>query len=115
MNFYDEIAALLGIKGHDSAAFADFLGALATAQGDQIQVSTEGSTEIGAGAEGVEIQQTGWRLMRGLPDLSPEIFTAWLALWEGALSVHNRHLRLTATWNPGENGGNILFRITKGN
>ena len=32
--------------------------------------------------------------MRGLPDLHEAAFGCWSALWEGALSAHNRRLEL---------------------
>ena len=42
--------------------------------------------------------------MRDIEDLSPAVFDAWNGLWEGALSVHNRFLRLglTPAHNPQE-------------
>ena len=40
------------------------------------------------------IRQTGWRLVDGLAPLPPAVFEAWSELWHGALSVHDRRLRL---------------------
>ncbi len=92
MHHYDETAALLGITGDDAAAFASYLQRLATAQGDTATVSA-----LSGGA--VEVRQQGWRLMAGT-EASPGVFAAWNALWEGALAVHNRHLRLAVHTAP---------------
>jgi hypothetical protein len=35
--------------------------------------------------------------MRGVGALPPQVFDAWNGLWEGALAVHDRHLRLEVT------------------
>jgi hypothetical protein len=40
------------------------------------------------------VRQTGWRLVEGLGPLHPAAFEAWSELWHGALSVHDRRLRL---------------------
>jgi hypothetical protein len=40
------------------------------------------------------VRQHTWRLMHGVTSPSAAVFHSWNALWEGALSVHNRHLRL---------------------
>jgi hypothetical protein len=35
--------------------------------------------------------------MRGVAPLASSVFDGWNALWEGALSVHDRHLALRVT------------------
>jgi hypothetical protein len=84
---YAEIAQILGITGDDPAAFAELLARLARAEGDEADVI--------AGADGdVRVRRAGWRLMRGLPAVSPAVFEAWNGLHEGLLAVHNRFLVL---------------------
>lgn len=98
LQFYDETAALLGIEPDSPRQFADYLGKLAAAQGEEIQITEE--------AGSIVLRQTGWKLMDGLaPNVAA--FQAWNALWEGALAVHNRHLRLDAEY--GDEG--IVWRI----
>lgn len=98
LQFYDETAALLGIEPDSPRQFADYLGKLAAAQGEEIQITEE--------ADSIVLRQTGWKLMDGLaPNVAA--FQAWNALWEGALAVHNRHLRLDAEY--GDEG--IVWRI----
>lgn len=86
MQLYDEISALLGTETGSARAFADYLGTLAAAQGESIEVA-EGGGEI-------TLRQTGWRLMDGI-NPHPAAFEAWNRLWEGALAAHNRRLTLT--------------------
>ena len=85
MQFYDETAALLGIMPGAPRAFADYLASIAAAQGEKIDIAEQGGAII--------LHQTGWRLMDGL-DPHPAAFDAWNRLWEGALAVHNRRLKL---------------------
>jgi hypothetical protein len=87
MQYYDRTAELLGISGTRAEDFAEYLVRLGTAQGDQI--------EFGKGDDHVWVRQHGWRLMRGVADVSPALFDIWNELWVGALGVHNRFLRLT--------------------
>ncbi|MBV9046344.1 MAG: hypothetical protein JO294_14585 [Alphaproteobacteria bacterium] len=82
LQYYDEIARLLTVKNHDAAGFAQLLGALAAAQGEQVEVD-RGS-----------VAQHGWRLMTGIV-AGDILFPAWNELWAGMLAVHNRDLRLT--------------------
>jgi hypothetical protein len=86
MQLYDETAALLGISAGGAAGFAEYLGRLARAQGEAVDVQESGT--------GVVVRQAGWRLVEGLAPLPPAAFEAWSELWHGALSVHDRRLRL---------------------
>lgn len=81
LQYYDEIAALLGIRGDNAEDFAALLGALAATQGEEVAV------------DGTAVTQRGWRLMYNVSD-ADAMFGAWNALWEGALAVHNRDLKL---------------------
>ena len=98
LQFYDEVAGLLGIASADAADFAELLGRLAAAQGEEVEISHDGAISI--------VRQKGWRLLKGV-GAGESMFPAWNALWEGALAVHNRDLTLTT--ERGE--GAICWRI----
>jgi hypothetical protein len=85
MQHYDELAALLEMRGTGAGDFADALATLLAAQGESAE-----RTQI-AGAPAVRLR--GWRLL-GADPLAGAAFPAWNALWEGALAVHERRLRL---------------------
>jgi hypothetical protein len=104
MQLYDDTAARLGVTDRDAAAFAGYLGALARAQGEEIEVEA-------AGAE-ARVRQRGWRLMAGVAGLHPVAFEAWCELWRGALAVHDRRLELQVRGLDG--AGAIEFRIGAG-
>jgi hypothetical protein len=99
MQYHDETARLLSIGESGPAAFARYLAALAVAQGEEVEVSTEPGR--------ARVRQKGWRLAHGL-ELDPAAFDAWAELWHGALAAHDRRLRLAAT----REGGAIDFLIT---
>ncbi len=86
MQYYAETAELLAVTERTPEAFGKMLTAIGTAQGDE--------TESEVNGDSVVVRQHSWRLMRDMEDLSPAVFDAWNGLWEGALSVHNRFLRL---------------------
>jgi hypothetical protein len=100
MQYHDETARLLGIADSGPAAFARYLAALASAQGEEVEVSTEPGR--------ARVRQKGWRLARGLEPLDPAAFDAWAELWHGALAAHDRRLRLAVT----REAGAIDFVIT---
>ena len=89
MQYHDETARLLGIASSGPAAFARYLAALAAAQGEEVEVSSEPGR--------ARVRQKGWRLARGLEPLDPAAFDAWAELWHGALAAHDRRLRLAVT------------------
>lgn len=86
MQFFDRTARLLGIDDRGAPGFARYLAAMQRAQGEQIELESDGAQAI--------VRQRTWKLARGLGDLPPEFFDGWNALWEGALSIHNRRLEL---------------------
>jgi hypothetical protein len=88
MQLYDETAALLSIAPGDARAFATYLATMAAAQGEAVEVVNG------------EVRQTGWRLMDGVA-IDDAAFDAWNELWLGALSVHNRNLKLTTARDAG--------------
>lgn len=98
MQLYDETAGLLGVEPGSPQAFADYLGQLAAAQGEDVEVDKSGGAIV--------VRQTGWRLMDGLEPTAAG-FVAWNRLFEGALAVHNRRLDLTAK----RTGEGIVWRI----
>lgn len=87
MQFYDETAALIGTEPQTMEAFAKYLAAIAAAQGEKVKITK--------GRDSIVIDQTGWRLLNDVTR-DPAVFDAWNELWIGALSVHNRRLRLEA-------------------
>jgi hypothetical protein len=62
---------------------------MASAQGERVEVAVASGRVV--------VRQEGWRLMRGLEPLDPAAFDAWNALWQGAVSVHDRRLTLEVT------------------
>jgi hypothetical protein len=98
MQFYDDTAELLGVSPGSARAFADYLGGLAAAQGEDVEIEEQGSAVV--------VRQAGWRLMNGLT-LDPVVVAAWNQLFDGALAVHNRRLSLTAE----RDGEGIVWRI----
>jgi hypothetical protein len=99
LQYYDELASLLDVKDDNAAGFAHLLAALAAAQGERV--------EVDFGGAGATITQSGWKLMYGVT-AGETAFRAWNALWEGALAVHNRDLRLVAE----HRGDAIVWRIS---
>jgi hypothetical protein len=99
MQLYDETAGLLGVEPGSPRAFADYLGQLAAAQGEDVEIEETGG--------GMLVRQRGWRLMDGL---APEMagFIAWNRLFEGALAVHDRRLGLSAE----RTDAGVVWRIT---
>lgn len=85
MQCYDATSALIGVEGNDAVAFARYLATLLAAGGDEAEV------------QGTEISTRTWRMMKDKKGVTPACFDAWNALFEGALAVHNRHLRLEVT------------------
>ena len=75
----------IGTKGKDAESFAHYLATLLDAGGDAAEVA------------GNEVKTRSWRMMQGKQGVTPACFDAWNALFEGALAVHNRHLRLEVT------------------
>ena len=86
LQFYEETAAMLAIQGAGAEAYGHWLSALASAQGERVEVACSGGV--------VQVVQSGWRLMEGLEPVAQAAFEAWNALWDGALAAHNRDLRL---------------------
>jgi hypothetical protein len=103
MQDYAATASALGITSSRAEDFADYLRRIGEAQGDRIGWSIDGSDII--------VRQTTWRLMEDLASVPDGVFDAWNALWEGALSVHNRRLALVTTRRPDRGDGLVEWRI----
>jgi len=100
MQLYDETAALVGVAGDSADAFARYLGAMAVAQGEDVEVANDGEARI--------VRQHGWRLMQGV-EAPAAAFQAWNELWAGALSVHSRRLSLMAE----RNADSVAWRVSR--
>ena len=85
---YDETRALIGIDGNDAAAFGSYLQAMLRGCGDEAEIGNDGNAVI------VEAPRLRILDAEG-PGADGARFDAWNGLWEGALALHNRHLRLT--------------------
>jgi hypothetical protein len=105
MQFYPATAALLDLEPGGAAAFARYLTEIGRAQGDD----TAETLDDGAAT----VRQTTWQLMSGLDALSPAVFDAWNELWVGALSIHDRHLRLTVARRVDEGDRRIEWRVDR--
>lgn len=86
MQSYDSTAALTGIENNSPEAFATYLSNMLTASGDPAEVIAQGDVML--------VRTTSWRMMDGRAGTTKADFDAWNGLWEGALAVHNRHLKL---------------------
>jgi len=89
MQYYAGTAADVGVAPGGAEGFARYLSALGQAQDDRVEWSREGDEVV--------VRQHTWRLMRGVPAVPGSAFESWNALWEGALSVHDRRLVMTVT------------------
>lgn len=103
MQFYNQTATALSIADSNAEAFAHYFIKLAQAQGDQIEAHWDQGEVV--------LQQTTWRLMRGLSNLHPAVFDGWNALWKGALSVHNPALHWQVTQRMDLGGDCFEWRI----
>ena len=83
--FHTEVAERLGTKEPGAHGFAAFMTALAGAQDDTAEWTTEGDAAL--------VRQSSWRLMRG-QDPDPAVFAAWNGLWQGALAAFDPTLGL---------------------
>jgi hypothetical protein len=102
LQFYEETAARLGVASDDARAFARYLAALASAQGEQVELRDAGDACL--------VVQTGCRLMQGVAIADKAAaFRAWNALWEGALAAHNRELSLETQ----RSGETIVWRVAR--
>lgn len=104
MQFYGRTARDMGLpETGDEAAFARFMVALARAQGDHAELAEDGGD--------VRVRQTSWKLMAGLPAQHASVFAIWNAQLDGALSAHNRRLRMKVDKRLDQGEGAFEWRI----
>ncbi len=103
--FYRETVELFGVNGGGAEGFGQWLVALAEAEGDSARIERDGDVVL--------VHRTGWRLMRGINNLSPAIFEGWNGLFEGALAVHDRFLVLEAINRIDWGDADIVWRIRR--
>ena len=84
MHYYEETLAQIGAQ-----SFGTYLAGMLAAQGEEVMIE----------ANGMELRQQGWRLMRGVsfghPAAKYAALAAWSELWHGALLTHDRRLHLS--------------------
>lgn len=97
MQFYDDMASMLGIGERTPAAFLRLLCALLRASGE--------TTDLSAG----ELKQTGWKIMDGI-ETADATLNAWNELVVGMLSAHDRFLTLTMDDRRGRDGV-VVWRV----
>jgi hypothetical protein len=86
LQYYETVASLLGIGGTSLEDFGAFFVGFAAGQGDEATFHVENNT--------LHIEQTGWRLARGLDAVPESVFETWNGFWEGALLSHNHDFGL---------------------
>jgi hypothetical protein len=105
MQYYAGTAAALGVEPGGAEGFARLFCALAQAQGDAAEWREEGGEVL--------IRQRGWALMRGVDAVPGSAVEAWTALWEGALAVHDRRLRLEVARRPDRGHAGFEWRLRR--
>lgn len=86
MQFFDEVAAILGGVAPGPAGFAEAFVRLARGLGDDAVLDASGPDLV--------VRQTTWRLMEERKDLDPAVFDAWNQIWIGAALAHDRFMRV---------------------
>jgi len=86
--YYRRLQEEVGADRDDNSlmAFARFMEAMAGGMDDGFEIERKDGEII--------LKQTGWRLMRGVENLSTTPFDCWNGLWRGCLSVHDRDAQL---------------------
>lgn len=81
MQYYDDIARLIGVEGSDAKTFLGMLAQLLSASGDEVEF------------DGDSLKRRAWRLFpHGQSD--ENLLRLWRAPFEGLLAVHNRFLSM---------------------
>jgi hypothetical protein len=82
MQFYDDMAAMLGVHEKTPQAFIALMATLLQASGESIETSS------------TELKQSGWKAMEGVAGVPASAFAAWNEFLVGMLSAHDRFLKL---------------------
>ncbi|MEM9622551.1 MAG: hypothetical protein AAF993_12930 [Pseudomonadota bacterium] len=89
LQYFQETAAMLKAQDGDLAACADYLARMFRGMGDEVVVT--------AHANYIELQQTGLRVIRGLPEAEADlVFDCWSALWDGTARSQRLMKQLSA-------------------
>lgn len=89
MQYYKELAALLGVGERGVQAFGVFAERIGRGEGDTFTVTHENDVTT--------IAHGPLRVFSAEEALHCAIYDAWLGLWRGLLDAHNRRLRLRVT------------------
>jgi hypothetical protein len=91
LQFYEDTCGEVAPGGADSAgAFARWLAALLSGQGEEVTLAPAGDTWV--------VGLSGWKLQEGLGLKEPvAAFHAWDGLWTGACAAHDRFLLAQST------------------
>jgi hypothetical protein len=103
MQYYDATRALLGLSGHGTAGFADYLCRMGRAMGDDPGCRGAGDAFV--------IEQANLRLLDGLERPAPVVFDVWNGLWEGACAAHDPRLGLKVETRADMSGAGWRWRI----
>lgn len=103
MQYYDEMAEILDIRGQTAVDFARLVAVWLRASGEQ--------AEHGADATSAFIRQKGWRAMEGIADIPAGTMAAWSELLAGLLASHDRFLVLQTDDRRSEEG-TVVWRIS---
>lgn len=106
MQYYARTAELLGVAPGGPERFARYLVGLGRAQGDD--------TAAGVDGDEVVVRQSSWRLMGDAHGLPAAVFDAWNELWVGALSVHDRRVRLDGRRRGDSGDDTVEWRLRRG-
>ncbi|MDF3075302.1 MAG: hypothetical protein K0S54_2969 [Alphaproteobacteria bacterium] len=98
MQFYDDIASLLGVAEKTPQAFVDLVAALLRGSGENVEAGRN------------ELRQSGWKVMAGI-DAPVAALAAWNELIVGMLSVHDRFATL-ALEDRRARDGSVVWRIS---
>ena len=99
MQLYHATAAALGTTDGGPNGFAEFMVALARAQGDVAE------------RDGTEVRQTTWVAMRGMVDRHPAMFACWNALLEGAVMACDQTMKLHVVGARDIEGGDFRWQV----
>lgn len=97
MQFYDDLAAMLGVAEKTPQAFIALLAGLLRASGEAVETS------------GSELRQSGWKAMDGI-GVAASALAAWNELPVGMLSAHDRFASL-AMDDRRERDGSVVWRV----
>ncbi len=88
LQYFPETAELVGARDGDLQDCADYLAAMFRGMGDEVTVTQT--------ADGVDISQSGLRVIRGLPEEEAGVvFDCWAEIWKGTARSQRTMKRLS--------------------